>query len=200
MSTEDKIYVKIPIFGGRKSKWNIFKTKYTSCLAQKGMSTLLTTKASIPKDDVKFDLTKDDEKEKSELIDMNIKAYGLLLSCIETETAAGESAFAIVEQYQDAAGGYAGGNFPDAWKSLEKRYEDKDTIDVADLKQAYYDIKITKNEKPSFFIDKLKKMRKRLANEMNYVIDDKQFMLDTLAKMPKSKEKDGVLGPYQIQR
>ena len=80
--------------------------------------------------------------------------------------AAGESAFAIVEQYQDAAGGYAGGNFPDAWISLEKRHEDKDTIDVADLKQAHYDIKMTKNEKPSFFIDKLKKMRKRLANEM----------------------------------
>ena len=111
MSTEYRIYVKVPVFEGKNSKWNIFKAKFTSYLAQNGMSTMLTTKASIPKDNVKFDLTKDDEKEKSELRDMNRKAYGLLLSCIETETAAGESAFAIVEQYQDAAGGYAGGNF-----------------------------------------------------------------------------------------
>ena len=185
MSTEDKIYVKVPVFEGKKSKWNIFKAKFTSYLAQKGMSSMLTTKDTIPKDDETFDLSKPAEKTKSEFRDMNRKAYGLLLSCIETETAAGESAFAIVEQYQDAAGGYAGGNFPEAWKSLEKRYEDKDTIDVADLKQAYYDVKMAKNEKPSFFIDKLKKMRKRLANEMKYVIDEKQFMLDTLAKMPK---------------
>ena len=57
MSTEDKIYVKAPVFEGKKAKWNIFKAKFTSYLAQKGMSIMLTTKSSIPKDDVKFDLT-----------------------------------------------------------------------------------------------------------------------------------------------
>ena len=52
----------------------------------------------------------------------------------------------------------------------------------------------------SILIDKLKKMQKRLANEMSHTIDDKQFMLDTLAKLPKLKDKEGMMGPYQIQR
>ena len=103
MSTEDKIYVKAPVFEGKKSKWNIFKAKFTWHLAQKGMSSMLTTKDAIPKDDETFDLSKPAEMTKSEFRDMNRKAYGLLLSCIETETAAGGSAFAIVEKHQDAA-------------------------------------------------------------------------------------------------
>ena len=157
MTDDEKVHAKVPVFDGKKSKWNAFKAKMRSCVAQKGMTAVLTTKDVIPKDDETFDLTKPDEKKKSELRDMNRKAYGLLLSCILTDEKAGESAFAIVEKYLDHDGGHAGGHFPNAWKSLEKRYEDKDTIDVADLKQAYCDEKMGEGERPSFFIDKLKK-------------------------------------------
>ena len=101
---------------------------------------------------------------------MNKKAAGVLLNCMDTETDAGEAAFNLVEQYIDPAMGYPGGNFPKAWKSLVNRYEDKDTIDAADLKQAHYDEKMKDGDRPSYFIDKMKKMRKRLANEMQYVI------------------------------
>ena len=76
-----------------------------------------------------------------------------------------------------------------------KRYEDQDTIDVADLKQTYYNEKMKEDERTSHFVDRMKKIRKRLANEMNYKMDDKQFMLDMLAKLPRGTD-DRALGPY----
>ena len=152
MTDDEKVHAKVLVFDAKKSKWNAFKAKMRSHVAQKGMTAISTTKDAIPKDDETFDLTKPNEKKMSELRDMNRKAHGLLLSCTLTDEKAGESVFAIVEQYLDHDGGHAGGHFPNAWKSLEKRYEDKDTIDVADLKQAYYDEKMGEGERPSFFI------------------------------------------------
>ena len=128
---------------------------------------------------------------------MNRKAAGLLLNCMDTDTEAGEAAFNIVEQYIDPAGGYAGGHFPKAWKSLINRYEDQDTIDAADLKQKYYDEKMKEDEQPSYFIDRMKKLRKRLANEMSYTMTDNEFMKDMLAKLPRGSG-DNNLGPYQV--
>ena len=58
---------------------------------------------------------------------------------------------------------------------------------------------MTEDMRPSHFVGKMKKYRKRLANEMKYMIKDKQFMLDILAKLPKGSD-DKALGPYQIQR
>jgi hypothetical protein len=70
-------------------------------------------------------------------------------------------------------------------------------VDVADLKQAYYDEKMKEEERPSFFVDKLKKMRKKLTNDMNYMVTDDAFMKDILAKVPRTQ--DGkTLGPYQV--
>ena len=120
MTDDEKVCAKVPVFDGKKSKWNVFKAKMRSHVAQKGMTATLTTKDVIPKDGETFDLTKPDEKKKSELRDVNGKAHGLLLSCTHTDAKAGESAFAIVEQYLDHDGGCAGGHFPNAWKSLQK--------------------------------------------------------------------------------
>ena len=50
------------------------------------------------------------------------------------------------------------------------------------MKQTYYDEKMTEDMRPS------QKYRKRLANEMKYKIEDKQFMLDILAKLPKGSD------------
>ena len=102
-----------------------------------------------------------------------------------------------MEQFIDPAGGYAGGHFPKAWKAMVNRYEDQDTVDAADLKQAYYDEKMKTDERPSYFIDKMKKFRKRLANEMRYTMTDNEFMKDMLAKLPRSPG-DNNLGPYQV--
>ena len=95
---------------------------------------------------------------------------------------------------------YAGGNYQLAWEALKAEYEDKDTIDATDLKQSYYDAKMKLTDKPSRFLNKMKKIRKRLANEMKQKMSDKQFMLDMLAKLPRVEDDKKNLGPYQIER
>ena len=45
-------------------------------------------------------------------------------------------------------------------------------------------MKMKETEKPSFFIYKMKQMRKQLASEMNYTMSDDDFMKDMLAKFP----------------
>ena len=53
------------------------------------------------------------------------------------------------------------------------------------------------DEQPSYFIDRMKKLRKRLANEMRYTMTDNEFMKDMLAKLPRGSG-DNTLGPYQV--
>jgi Zinc knuckle len=197
---EEKVYIKVPTFDGKKSKWPVFKSKMKSYLAQKDMGEILTYQGRIEPDTTQFtdqEQLQDDVKALIRMRDMNKKAAGILLNCMDTETEAGEAAFSIVEEFIDESRGYPGGHFPKAWNALIKRYEDQDTVDVADLKQAYYDEKMKEEERPSFFVDKLKKMRKKLANDMNYVMTDNAFMKDILAKLPRTQ--DGkTLGPYQV--
>ena len=169
------MYVKVPTFDGRKSKWTFFKSKMISYLAQKNMSDILSYTGDIEVDSKTWtdqEKQQDSVKMMIRIRDMNRKAAGLLLNCMDTDTDAGEGAFNIVEQFIDPAGGYAGGHFPNAWRAMINRYEDQDTIDAADLKQAYYDEKMKAGERPSYFINKMKKMRKRLANEMGCTMTD----------------------------
>ena len=202
MSEDEKIYVKAPVFNGDKKKWPVFKTKMRSYLAQKGMSDILTYKSTIIKDSKTYteeELKQDGPKLNVRMRDMNRKAAGLLLSSIDTESELGESAFSIVEAFVDPDAGYAGGQFLKAWKAMEKRFEDQDTVDVADLKQNFYDKKMKDGERPSLFIDKLNKMRKKLANEMSYKMNENDYLKNILAKLPKGKGKDD-LGPYQVEK
>ena len=178
MSDDEKVYVKVPIFSGKKKDWLIYKTKMRSYLAQKGLSDLLTYADDIEKDTTTW--TNDekktaDVKTRIRMRILNRKAAGVLLSSIDTGTKLGQSAFAVVEAYHDEQEGYAGGYFLKSWKALERRYEDRDTVDVADLKQSYYDKKMKEDQMPDLFVDELKYMRKRLANEMNYTMTDKDF-------------------------
>ena len=48
--SEEKSYVKVPTFDGRKSQWPFFKSKFKSYLAQKDMVEVLTFSDPIPKD------------------------------------------------------------------------------------------------------------------------------------------------------
>ena len=51
MTGEDKVYVKVPTFDGRKNQWLYFKPKFMSYLAQKDMVEILSFEDPIPRDD-----------------------------------------------------------------------------------------------------------------------------------------------------
>jgi hypothetical protein len=52
--------------------------------------------------------------------DMNKKAAGILLNCMDTETEAGEAAFSIVEEFIDESRGYPGGHFSEGLECLNQ--------------------------------------------------------------------------------
>ena len=100
--SDEKTYVKVPTFDGRKSQWPFFKSKFRSYLAQKDMVEVLTFSDPIPWDDETWtseEAKTEEVKLKKKVREQNQRAAGLLLNCIDTAvTKAGESAFTIVEE------------------------------------------------------------------------------------------------------
>jgi len=84
---DEKIFVKVPTFDGRKSKWTFFKSKMISYLAQKNMGEMLTYAEEIENDTKSWsaDERKTDEVKKAiKMRTMNKKAAGVLLNCMDT--------------------------------------------------------------------------------------------------------------------
>ena len=96
-TSEEKFYVKVPTFDGKKSQWPFFRAKMRSYLAPKDLVKLLASSDPVAKDNKALDETKPAEKTKITIWEQNRKAAGLLLSCIDASTEDGEAAFAIVE-------------------------------------------------------------------------------------------------------
>lgn len=130
----------------------------------------------------------------------NRKASGMLLGCIvDTDTKEGEAAFHMVAKFMDESAGYAGGNFKLAWATMTKRFEDKGTSTVSELNKEYYNLMMDEGEKPDQFIVKMDRARKKLRTDANVNIDDQQYMLDILSRLPEGKDGDN-LGPYQVAK
>ena len=76
--------------------------------------------------------------------------------------------------------------------------EDTDIVCKADLKKEYYALMMEEDELPSYFILTMEEMRIILEELAGVNMDDDEFMLDILSKLPEGKE--GELGPYQVER
>jgi hypothetical protein len=193
--------IKCPSFNGNKKEWLFFKTKMESYLSQKDCVELLAWNDEIPKDGDTWtaeELANPVNIEKKKVRLQNRKASGILLSSIDTTTERGATTFHMVDKFRKTNDGYAGGHFINAWKALSKRFEDEDTVSFGDLKQKYYDMKMKEDENPEVFITKLELLKVKLEKH-KFKIDDKDFIIDVLAKLPKSK-REGDLGPYQVRR
>ena len=196
--SEDKTtsLVKSPTFSGSQDDWPFFKAKLTAYLAKQTLD-LLTWKGTIPKDDFKFTGDPSTIKKMQNIQKENRLAAGLLLQAINTDKDEGKATFYQVEKFMDPAEGYAGGHFPKAWQELCNRFEETETLDLVDLQQEYFDMKMEEDEEPSLFIVKLERMKKKLRDN-GHKISDEDFLRQILAKLPKGKEDE--LGPYQVEK
>ena len=107
----------------------------------------------------------------------------------------------MIAKYVGTASGFAGGDFWSSWNALIKHYEHKDKIEAVDAEQECFDCKMSIEDYPANFITELQ-IKKDLLNksvDASRVIDDEQFMLHVLSKLPKS-DNPKTLGPYQMQR
>jgi gag-polypeptide of LTR copia-type len=192
---------KIPTFGGQKKDWMVFKVKLESYLAQKDMAALLSYTGEIPLDTEVWtadELATAEIQEKVRIRAMNTKAAGILLGCIvDTDTKKGKSAFELVSKQISASRGYAGGHFKNAWASMKKRYEDKGTMTTSELQKAYYDLTMKEGESPDDFVVSMELARKKLLEDAEIEIEEQQFLLDILSRLPKG-ETEKNFGPYQM--
>ena len=194
--------LKYPMFK-KKSDWRYYKAKMLSYLMQKDCVEITEYSALVPINSQNWsaDQKKDGTEKRETLLRLqNRKAVGLLLSSIDTETDHGKEAFEIVENTMNKDVGYSGGNFPDAWMGLTNRFEEKDILVVADLKQKYYEMKMKITDKPSVFIMKVDEQRKKLneaESEDTRKIKEQDLVTDILAKLPKNEDHT-QLGPYQL--
>ena len=122
----------------------------------------------------------------------------MLLGSIEAKDKQGKVAFSMVKKTMKVNDGYASGDFKKAWKAMNTKYEDTDIVSKADLKKEYYALMMEEDELPSYFILTMEEMRIILEEIAGVTIDDDEFKLDILSKLPEGKE--GELGPYQVER
>jgi hypothetical protein len=193
----DKIYVKIPTFDGDKEQWRTFKTKMQSYLARNQVGVRLRWTQDVPDDTEDLtDQTDRVKKAKLQIRELNEKATSILLGSVETRDKAGMVVFSMVKKMMKID--YASGDFKKAWKSMNTKYEDTDTVSEADLKKEYCALMMEEDELPSYFILTMEEMRIVLEEIGKYTKTDDEFMLDILSKLPEGKE--GELGPYQVER
>ena len=165
-STETR--VKFPTFTPKRKHFPIFKTKVFGGLARAGCQNLIKWMKEgneVPKMSEVLDLSTDEGILKSKVRDENMKAIGMLQECISVKEGRGRSVFRAVTRHQGKE--YPSGNFPEAWKALESRFETRENDLGVDHEQRYHDTKMKEGEEPDRFIDRLEEKR----NLMNRTID-----------------------------
>ena len=86
--------------------------------------------------------------------------------------------------------GYKNGNFKTAFLALEDLYRPKNQTTLGELKEQYKNKTMGFQEHPATFIGALDEIRLRMA-ELGKQIDEAEFILDILLKLPPSKNKRG---------
>jgi hypothetical protein len=197
--SETTVMMKVPTFNGKAKEWLFYKAKIKAFMAKSRLTKILPWKKDIPKDDKTWasGVSKEDKEEEKTIQRQNMEAAGMLLQSISTDTPEGKAVFYQVEKYVDADEGYSGGNFIKAWEVLCKRYDETEIVDLVDIQQEYFDMKIEDQGRPSTFIVNLERMKKKLKDN-GYKIEDADFIKQILAKLPKGKEDE--VGPYQTEK
>ena len=123
MSREESSYsIPTPKFKGTEKEWNFFSKKFIALASQKGCHRVLNldATAAIPLDNAVLDETDAGQLEQIKLRQVNAKAAGLLLNCMDTDTDGGQFAFDLVAQEIKPEDHHGGGHFPKAWARLPR--------------------------------------------------------------------------------
>ena len=160
--SEEVNVMKLPVFSGKETDWPFFKPKFKATLAKKKLSRMLTWNGDLREDGYQWadNYIAEKKKDEEEMQLVNIEAAGLLLQAMDTNTEIGKVAFYQVEKFMDDK--FAGGHFPNAWKALCERFDEKEIVDPVDLQQEYFDLKMEDIEQPALFVVKAERMKKQL--------------------------------------
>ena len=131
-----------------------------------------------------MDETKEDEKTKSKIRDLNDLGYSeLILSFADTDS--GNVAFQYVRNSKSKE--YEDGNIAVAWASLQKKYAPKTAPTEMGLYRKFYDSKLKKGMDPDVWISTMEDTRMRLS-EMKSEMTDKHFLMHLINNLTSEYE------------
>jgi len=135
MSLIEEKNLKVIAFSGKQEDWRFWEVKFLARVRCKGFKEILLGTIPIPTDSEKFDLTKLNEKEKSEICNKNKLAFEELVLLIDTTSGNGQVTFQSICCCR--SDGYKNGNAVDAWKWLQDKYAPNFTPMKLELKSEF---------------------------------------------------------------
>ena len=202
-STERDL-MRVPIFDGTAKSWHYWSNTFTAVLEQKELGVIvdhLKDDKTTPTDDDDCLRSVDDGtgtgsmmmQEDALLVKIkkqNTRAFAIMLSSMNIKVETGTVAWNLIMLQKDESQGYKGGNFKAAFLALEDLYRPKNQNTLGELKNEYNKKTMAFQDHPATFIAALDELRHRMK-ELGKLIDDSEFILDILLKLPSSKNKRG---------
>jgi len=186
MSLIEEKNLKVIVFSGKQEDWKFWEVKFLARARRKGFREILLGTVAIPTDSEKFDLTKADEKAKSEIRDKNELAFEELVLSIDTSEGDGRAAFQAVCCCK--SDDYKNGNAADAWKRLTAKYAPNMAPIKLELKSEFQKTKLRDaSEDPDVWISNLESIRARLK-DLSADISDEDFIIHVLNGLPAEYE------------
>ena len=123
--TSNEETIRVIRFSGKTEDWPYWEEKFLSRARRKGYKSVLLGKDKVVTDaDAQaLDLTKPDDKAKSEIRKSNELAFEEMILAIDTSMSKGRVAFKLVKGCKSSD--YQDGNAAAAWKKLQDKYVPK---------------------------------------------------------------------------
>ena len=163
---------KLPLFSEKK-EWVVWSEVFYARAERSGYQGLLDGSGTeIPKS-TKESYTDEEKK----VMQLNSKAYGDLISCMDVKKDGGKVAFHLIKSTKTKD--YEKGNASLAWKKLINKYEPKSAPSLTKIHKEFYAAKLKDKSDPDVWITHLEELRIQMEG-MGSTMDDRQFLLHAL--------------------
>ena len=181
--------LKYPKFDGKKKHWEAFKTEFEGCLAAQSRLRDYNVLLKSEDDDVLM-TNEEGTKAQKTLRDQDVEVFTSLLKSISKKKS-GRKARELVSTAKNSD--YHHGSFKLAWEILTKVYEQSSKATLKKLQLEYLTMKMGKEEEPLKFVLRMSEVKRVMAADHGYEIEDEMYFRDVVDRLPKayrSKKKE----------
>jgi hypothetical protein len=186
-TSKDDTNTKIITFNGKKRDWDPWEEKFLARAKRRGYKHILLGKETIPDSSEILDESKDTDKPKIKIRELNETAYGDLVTAMDTSKPGGLVAFGLIKGSKSLD--YADGNAQVAWSRLQRKYAPKTAPSLSKMHKQFYSAKLKKKQDPDEFITNLEDTRSRME-AMKSTMSDDQFMMHIMNNLTSDYSMD----------
>ena len=190
--------LKIQRFSGKDEDFALWRMQFRNAMTQRGLGYLFEENLDVPFYNAdEAGLTDIQLRNKRG----NQRGMGLLLgSGFDTLDDAGERAHGIAARTVRPKKHMMYGNFPAAWRGLDVVCGSIGMATKATLKQQYSDMMMKHREHPGQFINRLVTLRLKLEDDFDVEIEDADFLMDIVSKLPVPNNPERQVDIYQLEK